>query len=172
MSASQSLAQGERGSALSLFEQLRLSRKVARVLAPTLNSYPIGIDFSDTANIQVTQDKVLLFVRTPVQKAKLRQLMQRIQNAVAETGLVQPVELQVRPITPKFPEPAPVAEGEMRRGTLSSARSIEKAARSMSEDSPLRARLERLAKALRANARGSQDIDGKSERSAVDSSQA
>ena len=148
MTASRSLNEAPRDRAFGLAEQLHASRLVARALHAALKGYHIGVDFSDTANVHVTADKVILYVRTPGQKSKLRQLMRRIENAIAQTGLVRLLDIQVRPVNATIPESA-LPKGEPRKGSRQSAESIEKAAQSLPEDSSLRKKLERLARTLR-----------------------
>lgn len=151
MTASRSLNEAPRERSFGLAEQLHASRLVARSLHSALRAFHTGVDFSDTANVHVTADKVILYVRTPSQKSKLRQLAKRIENAIAQTGLVRTLDILVRPVNTAIAD-APVPGGEPRKGSRQSAQSIEEAARSLPEDSSLRKKLELLARTLRESA--------------------
>ena|GEM_PF-4914185 len=134
-------------------ERLRASRLVARELRPVMKNRYIGVDFSDLANLQVTSEKVILYVRTPTQKIKLRQILPSIQNAVAETGLVQPVDIEVRPTASVPEQPDTTPRGEPRQATEQNAEELESAAGELSDDSPLKSKLLQLARTLRDNAK-------------------
>jgi len=153
MRPGQTLDQGPRDRSFGIAERLRASRLVARALRPVMKTCRIGVDFSDLANLQVTAEKVILYVRTPSQKIKLRQILPRIESSVAETGLLQQVEIEVRPTASLPDQPDTTPRGAPRQGTEQNAEDLEAAAQELPEDSQLKERLLRLAKTLRETAK-------------------
>ena len=149
----QTLDQSPRDRSFGIAERLRASRLVARALRPVMRTCRIGVDFSDLANLQVTAEKVILYVRTPSQKIKLRQILPRIESAVAETGLLQQVEIEVRPTAALPEQPDTTPRGAPRQATEQNAEELEAAAQELSDGSALKVRLLRLARTLRENAK-------------------
>lgn len=137
------------GGENSIAGQLRDSRRLARAIAPALRGLPLGVDFSQISNIRLRDGKIILFVRSALQKSKLRQVLPRISELAARAGYLQSIDIVIRPTATELELRRSQAAGAPRELSEKSAAAIEAASRSM-EDSPLKDALAELAAARRA----------------------
>ncbi len=132
----------------SIAEELRDARRISRAIAPTLKTLPLGVDFSEPGNIRLRDGKIILFVRSALQKSKLRQILPRLTDLAGKAGYLQKIDIAIRPVT----EPIALRHNEaMSTPRVLSEESIGKirsAAAGMA-DSPLKKALEDLALARR-----------------------
>lgn len=131
----------------SLEETLRQSRRVSRIVAPLLSGFHIGIDYGNLSNVRVTETHIVLYVKTPAQKAKLSQLAARIETSVQKAGFTQSLEIRVRPINPCIVLRENSAQGKLRTLTKENALAIEETAKGVTNDR-LRDELVKLSKSL------------------------
>ena len=132
----------------SIAEELRDARRISRAIAPALKTLPLGVDFSEPGNIRLRDGKIILFVRSALQKSKLRQILPRLTDLAGKAGYLQKIDIAIRPVT----EPIALRHNEaMSTPRVLSEESIGKirsAAAGMA-DSPLKKALEDLALARR-----------------------
>lgn len=83
----------------SIAEELRDARRLCKAIAPALKSLPLGVDFSEPGNIRLRDGKIILFVRSALQKSKLRQILPRLTDLAGRAGYLQRIEISIRPVT-------------------------------------------------------------------------
>jgi len=125
-----------------------LSRRVSSLLRPVLKDARIGVDFSNVANLRVTDEAIVLYVKNAWQKTKLRQMLPRLDATAQDAGFTTPVTIVVRP--EGRPTDPPRFASSPRTTSPQAARTLEEKAGSIIEPA-LRKALENLAKTLRGD---------------------
>ncbi len=128
------------------FAELRLARRVAALVAPELSRARVGVDFSNPANVRVSDGAVTLLVRTGLQKRKIEQLLPRMTRILREHSIERKLEIRVSPRTDAGPAAPAVRApaGLPRELSGKSAELMRAKARELSSPE-LREMLERLA---------------------------
>ena len=138
----------DRSEEESIASDLADARRIARTISPVLKDLPLGVDFSRLGNIRLRDGKIILFVRSSLQKSKLRQVLPRISDLVQRAGYLQSIEIVIRPVDANISLRKNLAQGSRRTLSESSAQNIAKTADALA-DSPLKNALAALAKTVR-----------------------
>ncbi len=128
----------------SIAEALKDARRISRAIAPALKSIPLGVDFSKLGNVRRRDGKICLFVRTALQKSKLRQVLPRVSELIARAGYFEPVEIVIRPVGEEIELRKNEALGKERQLSEESCRKLAAAAGGL-DASPLKDALLSLA---------------------------
>ena len=126
----------DRSEEESIASDLADARHIARTISPVLKDLPLGVDFSRLGNIRLRDGKIILFVRSSLQKSKLRQVLPRISDLVQRAGYLQSIEIVIRPVDANISLRKNLAQSSPRMLSESSAQNIAKTADALA-DSPL-----------------------------------
>lgn len=134
----------------SIASDLADVRRIARAIAPAIKELPLGVDFSNLGNIRLRDGKIILFVKSALQKSKLRQVLPRISDLAQRAGYLQSIEIVIRPVTQNIALRKNLAQGSPRALSETSAQNITQTASTL-PDSPLKEALTALAKTVRTS---------------------
>ncbi len=137
----------DRSEEHSLAEELYDVRRIARIIAPALRGFPIGIDFTQMGHIRRKDGVIYLFVHSSVQRTKLRQILPRLEDLIHAAGYRDSMEIKILAQKPVIELRKNHAVGVPRRGDLKASADMMKAAQDM-PDSALKEALEKLAATL------------------------
>ena len=137
----------DEGSYTTIANDLKNTRRVARLLAPEVSKFRLGLDLTRLSNLRVTDNKAVLFVQTAAQHARLRQLLPRLTHILEQAGLTIPLEIRIRPVKETVVLRDNLAQGQPRVASEQTQRTVMKAAQSL-DDSPLKQALLSLARTM------------------------
>ncbi len=132
----------------SIAEELADARRISRVIASETARLRIGTDFSDLGNIRIKNRNIVLFVRSAPQAAKLRQILPRLDEALALKGYRMCIDIKIRPVKPELVLRENKAQSQERQISTATSELISKKAESL-DDSALKEALLALAKLRR-----------------------
>lgn len=131
----------------TIAHDLQNTRRVARLLAPEVAKFRLGVDLTQLSNLRVTNNKAVLFVQTAAQHARLRQILPRLTRILEQAGLVLPIEIRIRPVKTTISLRDNLAQGQPRVASAQTQRTVMQAAQSL-ENSPLKQALLSLARTM------------------------
>lgn len=121
------------GEEISISEQLKEARRVARIVTKETQPFHLGCDFTDLANIRISSDKITLLVKNAAQQNRLRQLLPRINTALGQAGFLISAVIRIRPTRDHIDFNRPIAQGSVRTISETSINTIKQRADSMEE---------------------------------------
>lgn len=131
----------------TLGQELFDVRRIARIFRPAAKSVNVGLDLSNISNLRREKGEVIILVKNTSQRAKLRQMLPRLQTLLEEAGLRDPIKLRLQPPVSGIELRQNTAFGQPRVASDASIELITKKAESM-KPSALKTALASLAKTL------------------------